>query len=78
MGVGIVTDDGKILANIRDTYITPPGSGFLPKHTAVHHRDVVLKVLEKAMKEAKVTRDQIDAIAFTKGKKFDIRTNEEE
>lgn len=25
LGVGIVRDDGTILANVRDTYITPPG-----------------------------------------------------
>jgi N6-L-threonylcarbamoyladenine synthase len=78
------------LANIRDTYITPPGSvkkncllliqflqitllsqtkkkGFLPKHTAKHHRDVVLDVLRRAMQEAKVTSVDVGAIAFTKG-----------
>jgi N6-L-threonylcarbamoyladenine synthase len=33
LGVGIVKDDGTILANVRHTYITPPGTGFLPKET---------------------------------------------
>ena len=27
-----------ILANPRKTYVTPPGHGFLPKHTALHHQ----------------------------------------
>lgn len=26
IGIGIVTEDGTILANVRHTYITPPGS----------------------------------------------------
>jgi N6-L-threonylcarbamoyladenine synthase len=30
IGVGIIKD-GEVLANVRKTYITPPGSGFLPK-----------------------------------------------
>lgn len=33
IGVGIVKEDGTILANVRRTYITPPGQGFLPKDT---------------------------------------------
>lgn len=31
IGVGIVKDDGTILANVRHTYITPPGEGFFKK-----------------------------------------------
>lgn len=37
IGVGIVNDMGEILANPRETYITPPGTGFVPKETAEHH-----------------------------------------
>jgi len=37
IGVGIVKADGSILANPRLTFITPPGTGFLPKETADHH-----------------------------------------
>lgn len=38
ISVGIVSSTGKILANPRKTYITPPGTGFIPKETADHHR----------------------------------------
>ena len=34
LGVGIVTSNGEILANPRDTFITPPGTGFAPNKTA--------------------------------------------
>jgi len=43
IGVGIVHWDGKeysILSNPRKTYITPPGTGFLPRETAWHHQKV--------------------------------------
>ncbi len=45
IGVGIVHWDGKeykILSNPRKTYITPPGTGFLPRETAWHHQKVRL------------------------------------
>ncbi|KAF7721068.1 putative tRNA threonylcarbamoyladenosine biosynthesis protein kae1 [Apophysomyces ossiformis] len=70
LGIGIIRhENGKvdILANIRDTYITPPGQGFLPRDTAQHHRDCVLTVLKKAMSEAGMTPKDIDVICFTKG-----------
>ena len=70
LGVGIIKhENGKveILANVRDTYITPPGEGFLPRDTAQHHRDCVLDVLKKALSDANVTPNDIDVICFTKG-----------
>lgn len=70
LGVGVIRHEGgkvDILSNVRDTYITPPGEGFLPRDTAQHHRDCVLQVMDKAMKEANVTPDDIDVICFTKG-----------
>ena len=42
IGVGIVDEDGYIYANPRTTYITPPGTGFMPKETAEHHRANIL------------------------------------
>ncbi|CAG8585110.1 4212_t:CDS:1 [Ambispora gerdemannii] len=72
LGIGIVTHDdvtGKveILSNIRHTHITPPGTGFLPRDTAAHHREHVLPVLENALKEANITIKDINVICFTKG-----------
>ena len=49
IGVGIVTDNGDILSNPRDTFITPPGTGFMPKETAEHHRAKVLKIVKEAL-----------------------------
>lgn len=67
IGVGIVTDEGKILANPRKTYITPPGTGFLPNETACFHRKQVLGLIDQALKEAKLTLNEITCICYTKG-----------
>lgn len=44
LGVGIIrvseANDVDILANPRKTYITAPGTGFLPRETAMHHQRV--------------------------------------
>ena len=67
IGVGIVDETGKILANPRETFITPPGTGFRPSETAAHHRKKILPLVKKALKEAQITPKQIDALAYTKG-----------
>jgi len=71
IGVGIVTDcapDGNlILSNPRKTFITPPGTGFLPRETAEHHRACVLALVKAALEEAKLQPKNIDALAYTKG-----------
>ncbi|KAL9550469.1 putative tRNA threonylcarbamoyladenosine biosynthesis protein kae1 [Mucor bainieri] len=70
LGVGIIRHEGEqvdILANVRDTYITPPGQGFLPRDTAQHHRDCILRVTKEALKEANLRPQDIDVICYTKG-----------
>ncbi|XP_052286341.1 probable tRNA N6-adenosine threonylcarbamoyltransferase isoform X1 [Dreissena polymorpha] len=66
LGVGIIKD-GIVLSNPRDTYITPPGQGFLPRDTAKHHQAVALDVLHKALEEAKLCPEDIDVVCYTKG-----------
>lgn len=66
LGIGIVKD-GVVLSNPRTTYITPPGEGFMPKETAYHHRQNVLKILNQALEEAKVKPEEIDVVCYTKG-----------
>lgn len=56
-----------VLSNVRHTYITPPGEGFLPTDTAKHHRDWAVSVIRDAMVGAGVSWDTLDVIAYTKG-----------
>ncbi|VDL98508.1 unnamed protein product [Schistocephalus solidus] len=66
LGVGVVRD-GEVLSNPRVTYVTPPGQGFKPTETARHHQSHVVQVVKRALDEAKVTPEELDAIAYTKG-----------
>jgi N6-L-threonylcarbamoyladenine synthase len=67
IGVGIVTETGEILANPRRTHIPPPGSGFLPKETAEHHRKFVLVLVQEALDTAGVRMKDISLLCYTKG-----------
>ncbi|KAH9857926.1 peptidase M22 glycoprotease [Lenzites betulinus] len=71
LGAGIIKhspDNSTIvLSNIRHTYITPPGEGFLPRDTAQHHREWALSVINDALSKAGISLHDIDCICFTKG-----------
>jgi hypothetical protein len=71
LGAGIIRHeiDGSstVLSNVRHTYITPPGEGFLPRDTAVHHRQWALKVIEDAVAQSGVGMHDLDCICYTKG-----------
>ncbi|XP_060080292.1 probable tRNA N6-adenosine threonylcarbamoyltransferase [Ylistrum balloti] len=66
IGIGIIKD-GEVLSNPRHTYITPPGQGFLPRDTAIHHRKHILDVLRQALKEANIEPKDLDVVCYTKG-----------
>lgn len=78
IGVGIIRYEGggnqfsdggvfKTLSNPRKTYLTPPGTGFLPRETAWHHQNYVVSLVKEALIEAKLDFTHISCIAFTKG-----------
>jgi len=71
LGAGIMqhNPDGTtaVLANVRHTYITPPGEGFLPRETALHHRQWVLKVIREALDKAGLAMQELSCICYTKG-----------
>ncbi|VDM56162.1 unnamed protein product [Angiostrongylus costaricensis] len=68
IGVGIVRD-GEVVSNPRSTFHAVTGEGFRPSETAQHHRQQILRILTKALKDAKINdpEGEIDAIAYTKG-----------
>lgn len=66
IGVGVLKD-GVVLSNPRKTFISPPGTGFLPKETGAHHREHVVGLIKEALRQAAVEARDIDAIAYTKG-----------
>lgn len=68
IGIGIVSvPDYTILSNTRKTFITPPGTGFLPRETAIHHQQNVVQLTKEAIEEAGINVEDIEVIAYTKG-----------
>ncbi|KAF5225278.1 metallo-peptidase, Clan MK, Family M67 [Trypanosoma cruzi] len=67
IGVGIVDEAGNVLSNERETYITPAGTGFLPRETAQHHTTHILRLVQAAFETAQVRPSDISVICYTKG-----------
>ncbi len=65
-GCGIVDEDGNILADVRDTYV-PEKGGIHPREAAQHHSNVSAEIVAKALSEAGLTINDIDAIAIALG-----------
>ena len=63
-GIGIVTGDGNVLANEKDTYTTKEG-GIIPFKAVKHHMDCYEELIKKALKKAELTIKDIDIIAFS-------------
>ncbi|DBA95926.1 TPA: Gcp2p [Trebouxia sp. C0004] len=49
------------------SYITPPGQGFLPRETAIHHQEHILDLVKEALQIADIKATDISCIAYTKG-----------
>eukprot|EP00834_Sanchytrium_tribonematis_P006769 NODE_533_length_6371_cov_1.461894.p3 type:complete len:357 gc:universal NODE_533_length_6371_cov_1.461894:881-1951(+) len=70
VAVGITKKEGDrfaTLSNLRRTYTTLPGEGFQPKEAATFHRQNCVELVTEALKEAEVSHQDIDFIAYTKG-----------
>ncbi len=64
-GIGIVKN-GKVLANIKETYTTEKG-GIIPMEAAKHHRNNKNEIYFEALDFAEIKEENIDAIAFSQG-----------
>ncbi|MEK6809734.1 MAG: KEOPS complex N(6)-L-threonylcarbamoyladenine synthase Kae1 [Nanoarchaeota archaeon] len=69
-GVGIVTDKGKILANVKDSY-TSKDAGMIPHEIAEHHEKVAEKILKEAFRAAEAGWKDIGMIAYSAGPGLD-------
>lgn len=62
-GIAVV-DKGKILVNLRDMYKTEKG-GIVPVEAAKHHKEIAESLYEKAIADAGIKEEEIDAIALS-------------
>ena len=71
LGVGLIhhppNAPATILSNIRHTYVSPPGAGFLPKDVAQHHRRHVVSLAKAVLTESRIPISKIDCICYTRG-----------
>jgi len=72
VGVGLVRYDPEtgaydILSNPRETYVTPPGSGFRPRETAQHHQKHVVPLIKQCLAEAGVAAADVSCVCYTRG-----------
>ena len=63
-GVGVLDMDGKILANVKDSYATSEG-GMIPMEVRAHHKKVSGEVFSEALKVAGVKEEDIEAVSFS-------------
>lgn len=66
LGIGIVNAKGDILTDIKSVY-TPVKGGIHPREAAECHQAASLELLRDALKQAQVTFEQVEAIAFSQG-----------
>lgn len=70
LGIGLIKHtpiSTAILSNLRHTFVSPPGTGFLPKDTAFHHRTHFVSLCHRALAEANIKPEDVDCICFTQG-----------
>ena len=65
-GIGVISFDGKILANAKDSFSTEKG-GMIPNEVTEHHKKVKDKVLEDALKESGIKLEDISLITYSRG-----------
>jgi N6-L-threonylcarbamoyladenine synthase/protein kinase Bud32 len=66
-GIGIMSSDGRILADAGDMYKPEPGKGMVPRDVSEYHTKNAAGLVAAALKEAKLTMRDIDVIAFSQG-----------
>ncbi len=72
-GVGIIDAQEasiKVLTNVKDSY-SSPDKGMIPDEMAAHHKQVAEKIFEQAFKQAKLTWEDIEYIAYSAGPGID-------
>ncbi len=67
LGMGLVDSSGRVLANVKDSYIPPSGMGIHPREASQHHSEVSGKILRETLRVGRTDASEIDLIAFSMG-----------
>src|SRR5437016_14660137 len=66
VGVGIVDEQCRVLANVYDM-VKPEKGGIHPREAANHHAEMVVPLIRKAADIAGIGLQDLDLIAFSQG-----------
>jgi N6-L-threonylcarbamoyladenine synthase/protein kinase Bud32 len=66
LGIGIVSNEKKVLANYIKVYV-PKEGGIHPREAARHHSENMGNAIKTALDQAKITMSEIDIISFSQG-----------
>ena len=66
-GVGIVNQDGNILADERMMYKPERGKGILPRDASEHHTKNAVGIIKSALEKANIKLGDVNIIAFAQG-----------
>jgi N6-L-threonylcarbamoyladenine synthase len=66
-GASVISDTGLIKSDVRETYISPGGTGIHPREAAQHHAEIAGSVVARAISGAQVHVGDINCIAFSQG-----------
>ncbi|NHJ85699.1 MAG: N(6)-L-threonylcarbamoyladenine synthase Kae1 [Asgard group archaeon] len=66
-GVGIIDSLGKIYADVRSSYMPPPGGGIHPREAARHHSNIAAQLIKQALTESHLDIQNISLISFSQG-----------
>jgi N6-L-threonylcarbamoyladenine synthase len=66
-GASVVTDKGEILADVRDVYVSAPGTGIHPREAAEHHSEVAPRVIASTITQARIKTSNLDGVAVALG-----------
>ncbi|MEM4182043.1 MAG: KEOPS complex N(6)-L-threonylcarbamoyladenine synthase Kae1 [Candidatus Pacearchaeota archaeon] len=63
-GIGIIDESFNIVSNMKDVFTTKTG-GIVPSEAAEHHKKISYDLFDRALKDSKVEKKDIIAIAFS-------------
>ncbi|KAI4837947.1 tRNA N6-adenosine threonylcarbamoyltransferase [Plasmodium brasilianum] len=67
LGVSIINEENKILVNMRRTYISEIGCGFIPREINAHHKYYIIDMIKNCLNKLSINIRDISLICYTRG-----------
>ncbi|EDL42440.1 tRNA N6-adenosine threonylcarbamoyltransferase, putative [Plasmodium vivax] len=67
LGVSIINSNFEILVNMRRTYISEIGCGFIPRQINAHHKYYIIEMIKDCLTKLKIKITDVHLICYTKG-----------